>query len=371
MKVLVTGGTGVVGEAAVRALCSVATGAAARAARGGRRAGVARGRRGVAFAGDVTDPDALARRGRRLRCRAAPGRDRRRVATRGEFERRERRGHAARRRRGRARRRPAPGLRHRRWAPSGARRPTTAASTRARRSRGASRDAGSSCGRGTSTARATRWSRSCSAWSARCRPSRSSPAATSPSSRCGPTTSARRSRRRVERADLAGRTLDIAGPERTTVHDLLDRFATLTGRTPRACAAAGRGRVARAPARRCRRRRRCRSTTSQLTMLVRGQRHRGPGRQRADVACSASRPTGARRGAPRAARRAARAAARGRRRRAASQALPGGHRPARRSRPRTSCHALCRRFHELTPDQMDLKRRAGRRRPRSSHWGRR
>lgn len=36
----------------------------------------------------------------------------------------------------------------------------------------------------------------------------------------------------VEREDLAGRTLDVAGPERTTTHDLLDRFARLTGREP-------------------------------------------------------------------------------------------------------------------------------------------
>jgi NADH dehydrogenase len=36
----------------------------------------------------------------------------------------------------------------------------------------------------------------------------------------------------VERADLAGRTLDVAGPERTTMHDLLDRLARLTGRSP-------------------------------------------------------------------------------------------------------------------------------------------
>jgi NADH dehydrogenase len=36
----------------------------------------------------------------------------------------------------------------------------------------------------------------------------------------------------VERAELAGRTLDLAGPERTTMHDLLDRFARLTGREP-------------------------------------------------------------------------------------------------------------------------------------------
>ncbi|MDF1502870.1 complex I NDUFA9 subunit family protein [Roseisolibacter sp. H3M3-2] len=36
----------------------------------------------------------------------------------------------------------------------------------------------------------------------------------------------------VERADLAGRTLDVAGPERTTMHDLLDRLTRLTGRSP-------------------------------------------------------------------------------------------------------------------------------------------
>jgi uncharacterized protein YbjT (DUF2867 family) len=36
-----------------------------------------------------------------------------------------------------------------------------------------------------------------------------------------------------ERADeLAGRTLDVAGPDRTCMHDLLDRFATLTDRRP-------------------------------------------------------------------------------------------------------------------------------------------
>ncbi len=36
----------------------------------------------------------------------------------------------------------------------------------------------------------------------------------------------------VERDDLAGQTLDVAGPERTSMHDLLDRFARLTGREP-------------------------------------------------------------------------------------------------------------------------------------------
>lgn len=35
-----------------------------------------------------------------------------------------------------------------------------------------------------------------------------------------------------ERDDLAGRALDVAGAERTTMHDLLDRFAELTGRDP-------------------------------------------------------------------------------------------------------------------------------------------
>lgn len=36
----------------------------------------------------------------------------------------------------------------------------------------------------------------------------------------------------VARTDLAGRILDLAGPERITVHDLIDRFAELTGRHP-------------------------------------------------------------------------------------------------------------------------------------------
>jgi NADH dehydrogenase len=36
----------------------------------------------------------------------------------------------------------------------------------------------------------------------------------------------------AERAELSGKTLDIAGPERTCVNDLLDRFARLTGRDP-------------------------------------------------------------------------------------------------------------------------------------------
>jgi NADH dehydrogenase len=36
----------------------------------------------------------------------------------------------------------------------------------------------------------------------------------------------------VERADLAGRTLDVAGPERTCLNDLLDRFGRLTNRSP-------------------------------------------------------------------------------------------------------------------------------------------
>jgi NADH dehydrogenase len=35
-----------------------------------------------------------------------------------------------------------------------------------------------------------------------------------------------------ERDDLAGHALDLAGAERTTMHDLLDRFAALTGREP-------------------------------------------------------------------------------------------------------------------------------------------
>jgi uncharacterized protein YbjT (DUF2867 family) len=38
--------------------------------------------------------------------------------------------------------------------------------------------------------------------------------------------------RAIERDDLAGRALDIAGPERTTQNELLDRFAELTGREP-------------------------------------------------------------------------------------------------------------------------------------------
>lgn len=36
----------------------------------------------------------------------------------------------------------------------------------------------------------------------------------------------------VERDDLGGRTLDAAGAERTSLDDLLDRFATITGRDP-------------------------------------------------------------------------------------------------------------------------------------------
>jgi NADH dehydrogenase len=36
----------------------------------------------------------------------------------------------------------------------------------------------------------------------------------------------------AERADLAGRTLDVAGPDRTCMHDLLDRFGALTDRKP-------------------------------------------------------------------------------------------------------------------------------------------
>jgi uncharacterized protein YbjT (DUF2867 family) len=36
----------------------------------------------------------------------------------------------------------------------------------------------------------------------------------------------------VERADVAGQTLELAGPERTSVNDLLDRFERLTGRSP-------------------------------------------------------------------------------------------------------------------------------------------
>lgn len=36
----------------------------------------------------------------------------------------------------------------------------------------------------------------------------------------------------VERTDLAGQALDIAGPDRTTMSDLLDRFERLTNRTP-------------------------------------------------------------------------------------------------------------------------------------------
>ena len=38
--------------------------------------------------------------------------------------------------------------------------------------------------------------------------------------------------RAVERDDLHGRALDIAGPERTSQNDLLDRFERLTGRAP-------------------------------------------------------------------------------------------------------------------------------------------
>jgi nucleoside-diphosphate-sugar epimerase len=37
----------------------------------------------------------------------------------------------------------------------------------------------------------------------------------------------------LERDDLDGRVLDLAGPERTTVNDLIDAFAELTGREPR------------------------------------------------------------------------------------------------------------------------------------------
>jgi uncharacterized protein YbjT (DUF2867 family) len=36
----------------------------------------------------------------------------------------------------------------------------------------------------------------------------------------------------VERADLAGETLDLAGPDRTSMNDLLDRFERITGRAP-------------------------------------------------------------------------------------------------------------------------------------------
>jgi uncharacterized protein YbjT (DUF2867 family) len=36
----------------------------------------------------------------------------------------------------------------------------------------------------------------------------------------------------LERSDLGGRTLDVAGPERTTVNELIDGFAELTGRDP-------------------------------------------------------------------------------------------------------------------------------------------
>ena len=39
--------------------------------------------------------------------------------------------------------------------------------------------------------------------------------------------------RACERDDLAGAAFDVAGDERTSMHDLLDRFATLTGRAPR------------------------------------------------------------------------------------------------------------------------------------------
>ena len=38
--------------------------------------------------------------------------------------------------------------------------------------------------------------------------------------------------RACERDDLAGRVLEVAGPERTSMADLLDRFARLTGRAP-------------------------------------------------------------------------------------------------------------------------------------------
>ena len=38
--------------------------------------------------------------------------------------------------------------------------------------------------------------------------------------------------RACEREDLAGRVLEVAGPERTSMRDLLDRFARLTGREP-------------------------------------------------------------------------------------------------------------------------------------------
>jgi NADH dehydrogenase len=38
--------------------------------------------------------------------------------------------------------------------------------------------------------------------------------------------------RACERDDLAGQALDVAGAERTSMRDLLDRFARLTGREP-------------------------------------------------------------------------------------------------------------------------------------------
>ena len=36
----------------------------------------------------------------------------------------------------------------------------------------------------------------------------------------------------VERKDLATRTLELAGTEETTMNDVLDRFATITGKDP-------------------------------------------------------------------------------------------------------------------------------------------
>jgi uncharacterized protein YbjT (DUF2867 family) len=36
----------------------------------------------------------------------------------------------------------------------------------------------------------------------------------------------------VEREDLTGRTLEVAGPDRTSMNDLIDRFAEITGRKP-------------------------------------------------------------------------------------------------------------------------------------------
>ena len=36
----------------------------------------------------------------------------------------------------------------------------------------------------------------------------------------------------VERADVVGQSLDVAGPERTSINDLLDRFEQITGRSP-------------------------------------------------------------------------------------------------------------------------------------------